>query len=146
MPIGISTQHSLDATSNSKKKKNANLINEFQKLTMEDLTTPPPSFYSQFMGVWEENLARFLTDQQRRWQKNENCINKLSQIGYEQIYLLRYCSRRYYVNVNQGVLVGMCVSQVITQRLHAKLQKFRTLLDCTRSSKNLEHCLRYCRL
>ena len=31
---------------------------EIEKLTMEVL----PVFYSQFMGLWEKNVSRFITD------------------------------------------------------------------------------------
>ena len=37
-------------------------MKEFQKLTMEVL----PPLFSQFIGVWEENVARFITDWRRR--------------------------------------------------------------------------------
>ena len=56
--IGISTKHSLNATSKMKRKRSANTMKEFYKLTMEVL----PPLYSQFMGVWEESVARFITD------------------------------------------------------------------------------------
>ena len=42
------------------------------------------------MSVWEENVARFITDWRSKQQKKENYINQLSQIGYEQKYLPRY--------------------------------------------------------
>ena len=32
-------------------------------------------------GVWEENVARFITDWRRRWQRNDDYVNQFSKIG-----------------------------------------------------------------
>ena len=84
---------------NEKDNENDNTMKKFQKLTKEDLYLPcifpwkfypAYKFYPQFMGVQEESVAHFITDQQRRQQKRENYITQLSQIGYKQKYLSRY--------------------------------------------------------
>ena len=52
---------------------------------MEVLPPPLHPLYSQFLGVWEENVVLFITDWQRRQQENESYISQLPQIGYERV-------------------------------------------------------------